>query len=278
MPIYEQTYRRYEARGHLRTIRFWPITREALGLIVAKRAYLGLLALGWIPFLLRLVQVFALTRVPELARVTPLDGRLFGEFLNWQMVPMLLLTTFGGAGLIANDLRTGAILVYLSRPLTRRDYILGKFCVLLALNLSVTLVPGGLLYVLSSALGPEQLLKGSLAWVLPAIVLDSLVLASVVSLVALVTSSLSRSAGVAGLAFFGLMVVFDVVVQILRRFLQQDSVALLSIRGDLRALGDALFGLSEGAMPWGALLVLAMVCLSCVAVLGSRVRAVEIVS
>ena len=30
MPIYDQGYRRYQARGPLRRIRFWPITREAL--------------------------------------------------------------------------------------------------------------------------------------------------------------------------------------------------------------------------------------------------------
>ena len=37
MPIYEQTYRRYEARGALRPLRFWPIMREALRLIGQKR-------------------------------------------------------------------------------------------------------------------------------------------------------------------------------------------------------------------------------------------------
>ena len=31
MPIYEQTYRRYEARAPLTQLRFWPITREAFG-------------------------------------------------------------------------------------------------------------------------------------------------------------------------------------------------------------------------------------------------------
>ena len=53
---------------------------------------------------------------------------------------------------MANDLRTGAILAYLSRPLTRRDYVLGKLLVPLLLNLAVTLVPGLLLYVI----GPRR--------------------------------------------------------------------------------------------------------------------------
>src|SRR3990170_2104063 len=146
MPIYDQSYRRYEAREALRKVRFWPITREALRLILARRAFLGLLMIAWVPFLARVIQVYVVTRFPEAGRVLPVDGRLFGEFLSQQTVFTLFLTVFGGAGLIANDLRTGAILVYLSRPLTQRDYVLGKLGVLLGLNLSVTLVPAVLLY------------------------------------------------------------------------------------------------------------------------------------
>ena len=134
-------------------MRFWPITREALRLILAKRAFIGLLVAAWIPFVVRVVQIYVVTRFPEAGRVLPVDGRLFGEFLNQQIGFTLLLSIFGGAGLIANDLRTGAILVYLSRPLTRRDYVLGKLGVLLALNLSVTLLPGLVLYLIG--LGPR---------------------------------------------------------------------------------------------------------------------------
>jgi len=139
VPIYEQTYRRYEARAPLRKVRFWPITREALRLVLARRWFLILLIGGWLQFLVRVIQVYVVTRFPEAGRVLPVDGRLFGEFLGIQLMPALLVTIFSGAGLIANDLRTGAILVYLSRPLTRRDYVLGKMGVLAALNLSVTL-------------------------------------------------------------------------------------------------------------------------------------------
>jgi len=82
MPIYEQSYRRYEASEPLRQVRFWPITREALRLVLAKRAFLGLLALSFLPFIGRVVQIYVVTRFPEAGRVLPVDGRLFGEFLN----------------------------------------------------------------------------------------------------------------------------------------------------------------------------------------------------
>jgi ABC-2 type transport system permease protein len=281
VPIYEQTYRRYEAREPLRAVRFWPITREALRIILARRAFLALLALSWIPFIVRVVQIYVVTRFPEAGRILPVDGRLFGEFLNQQIVFTLLLSIFGGAGLIANDLRTGAILVYLSRPLTRRDYVLGKLGVLLALNLSVTLVPGLLLYALALALAPELFLKWSLAWIGPAVVLHSAVVSLSVGLLSLAVSSLSRSARVAGLGFAGLFLGLEVVRGILAQGFGLRPVALLSLRADLRALGAALFGVAERgpSLPWSwPAAVLLAVSLLCLVILRSRVRAVEIVS
>jgi ABC-2 type transport system permease protein len=280
MPIYDQGYRRYEARAALRRVRFWPITREALRLILARRAFLGLLMIAWVPFLARVIQVYVVTRFPDAGRVLPVDGRLFGEFLGQQSVFTLFLTVFGGAGLIANDLRTGAILVYLSRPLTRRDYVLGKLGVLLSLNLSVTLLPALLLYAITIALAPEQFLKWELAWLGPAILGHSLVISLVTSLVALAVSSLSRSARVAGLAFFGLLMGLELVRGILRAVYDRPESLLVSLQASMHAVGNAMFGITSRAfdIPWAQpALVLAAACLACLAVLRSRVRAVEIV-
>ena len=81
-------------------------------MILARRAFVILLLSCFVPFVVRVVQVYLFTRFPEVGRVLPVDGRLFGEFLNQQIGLTVLLSIFGGAGLVANDLRTGAILVY----------------------------------------------------------------------------------------------------------------------------------------------------------------------
>jgi ABC-2 type transport system permease protein len=280
MPIYEQSYRRHEARGALRRVRFWPITREALRLLLARRLFLMLLFGALIPFLARVIQIYVVTRFPEAGRILPVDGRLFGEFLVQQWLWLMIITIFGGAGLVANDLRTGAILVYLSRPLTRRDYVLGKLGVLMLLNLSVTLVPGLLLYLIALALAPDQFLKWDLAWIGPAIVLQSLTMSLVMSLVGLAVSSLSRSARVAGIGFFGIAVGLEVARGILYAMYRRPETALISFRASLQSLAAAVFGLTERAvsLPWFyPATVLAVVALGCLLVLRSRVRAVEIV-
>ena len=281
MPIYDQGYRRYEARGPLHQIRFWPITREALRLILAKRAFLGLLAVSFVPFVVRVIQIYVVTRFPEAGRVLPIDGRLYGDFLNQQIGFTILLSIFGASGLVANDLRTGAILVYLSRPLTRRDYIAGKLLVPLSLNLAVTLVPGLLLYLVGLALAPEQYLKWDLVWIAPAVVLHALAVSLVVSLVVLAISSLSRSARVAGLGFVGLVFGLEMVRLILQNGFNRREAVLLSLQADLQAIGVALFGVVDRQLDifWAwPLLVLVAVAFSCLAILRSRVRAVEIVT
>jgi ABC-2 type transport system permease protein len=281
MPIYDQGYRRYEARAPLRNARFWPITREALRLVLSKRAFLGLLGAAFIPFVVRVVQIYIVTRFPEAGRLLPVDGRLFGEFLNQQVGFTILLSIFGASGLVANDLRTGAILAYLSRPLTRRDYVIGKLLVPLFLNLAVTLAPALLLYTAGLSLAPELYLKWELAWIGPAIVVHAFAISLVVSLLTLAISALSRSARVAGLGLFGMILGTEMVRLVLQQGFRQKPAMLLSVQADLRTLGVALFGLTdrEVVVGWGwAALVLMALSLACLAILRSRVRAVEIVT
>ena len=277
MPIYEQGYRRYEARGALRTLRFWPITREALKLLAGRRAFLMLIGASWLQFAGRVVQLLVVSRFPDAARVAPIDGRLFGDFLNQQVFWVLLVSTFAGAGLVANDLRTGAILVYLSRPLTRRDYILGKLGVLLALNLGITLVPGLLLYAVGLGLASERYLAWGQAWIAPAIVLQSIAISAAIGLLALAVSSLSRSARVAALSFFGLVFGLQVVQGILVRIVRAEWATPLSPWANLEALAARLFDLPAQADARIAALVLALVMAASLLVLRARVRAVEIV-
>jgi ABC-2 type transport system permease protein len=277
VPIFDQGYRRYEARGPLRRLRFWPITREALKLLAARRAFLLLLGVSWLPFAGRVVQLLVVTRFPEAARVAPIDGRMFGDFLNQQLFWVLLVSTFAGAGLVANDLRTGAILVYLARPLTRRDYVLGKLSVLLILNLAITLVPGLLLYAVGLGLAPERYLERGQAWIAAAVVLQSVAISAAIGILALAISSLARSARVAAVSFFGLVFGLHAVQGILVHVVRAEWASPLSPWANLEALAGRLFDMTSQAHALPAAIALALVASASLLVLRARVRAVEIV-
>jgi hypothetical protein len=159
--------------------------------------------------------------------------------------------------------------------------VLGKLMVLLALNLSITLAPGLLLYAAGLALSPEHFLKSSLAFLGPAAAAQGLLVSLVLSLIALAVSALCRSARVAGLGFFGLLVGLEMVRGVLRLVVESPALAAISPQADLRALGAALFGVTaprwDTVPPVGAVLALGLAATACLLVLRTRVRAVEIV-
>ena len=140
-------------------------------------------------------------------------------------------------------------------------------------------MPGLLLYAVAIALAPAQFLKWELAWLGPAVALHAIVLSLSLSLPALAVSSLSRSARVAGLAFFGLLMGLDIVSGIVGAIGRWPATILFSIQACVNAVGDALLGAPrDAALSWVyPALVLAALGLGSLAVLRSRVRAVEIV-
>jgi ABC-2 type transport system permease protein len=281
MPIYDQGYRRYVARSPLSRLRFWPITREALSLLLAKRLFVLLLFASLVPAIAFSLGIYMSARLPEGRQLLPADGQLFGHALKWQMLFGVLLSLFGASGAIAHDLRSGAMLVYLSRPLTKRDYVLGKIGVPFSLNLAAILVPGLLLYGVAIGLAPEHYLVLKLWWVAPAIVVYSVAAGLAISLVTLALSSLTKSARVAGISFAAVFVGLEMVRLVLQFGFNHKEAVVLSVWADLKALGVALFAVQDPQLEIGwvwPVAVLVALSLGCLAVIRSRVRAVEIVT
>lgn len=67
----------------------------------------------------------------------------------------LLATTWYGSGLICEDRRVNAHLLYFARPLTRLDYFLGKLCTAGFFGALAILVPGTLICVMAVVASPE---------------------------------------------------------------------------------------------------------------------------
>jgi hypothetical protein len=109
-------------------------------------------------------------------------------------------------------------------------------------------------------------------------VAQSLLIALAISLLALAVSSLSRSARVAGVALMALWVTLEITRVVASNMFSRPEVGLLSLQGDVLAVGRALFGIPEDALFWAwPLLALVLASLGCLAILRARVRAVEVV-
>ena len=103
-----------------------------------KKSFIALLLLAWAPFVVRAVQVYLAANIPQAAAILKVTPGLFKDFLLQQDIFVFFITVRVGAGLIANDRRANALQIYLSKPLTRLEYIAGKLSILMAFVLLVT--------------------------------------------------------------------------------------------------------------------------------------------
>src|SRR6266705_1298243 len=172
MPIHDQGYRRYggdKTRGGTGWI---VITRAGIRTFFAKRAFLGLLLVSWFPFFVRAVQIYAATNLPQAAFLAP-TPETFRQFLDQQHIFVFFVTVYVGAGLIANDRRANALQIYLSKPLSRSEYVFGKLAVLLVFLLLVTWVPAVVLLIVQVTFSGSFTFFTANLHLLPAITLFS---------------------------------------------------------------------------------------------------------
>src|SRR6516164_996899 len=102
MPIHDQGYRRYGGGRAPRGQAWMVIAKSGIRAMLAKRAFLGLLLMAWLPFLVRAVQIYAAANLPQAAFLKP-TAETFRQFLDQQEVFVFFITVYVGAGLIAND-------------------------------------------------------------------------------------------------------------------------------------------------------------------------------
>src|SRR5712692_11089010 len=159
MPIHDQGYRRYGGDRAPRGQAWAVIARAGIRTFFAKRAFLGLLLAAWLPFIVRSVQIYATANFPQAREILAVSPETFRQFLDQQGIFVFFITVYVGAGLIANDRRANALQIYLSKPLSRAEYVFGKLAILMAFLLIVTWVPATMLLIV------QALFAGSFAFV-----------------------------------------------------------------------------------------------------------------
>ena len=82
------------------------------------------------------------------SQVVNIDSSFFLTFLGLQSMMAFFLAALGGPGLISPDLLNNALPLYLARPFSRAEYVLGKASVLLILLSIMTWIPGLGLFLL----------------------------------------------------------------------------------------------------------------------------------
>jgi len=253
------------------------IARNHIRATIRQRRILGLLVFSWMPFVVRAVQIYVASSFQQ-ARFLAATPQTFREFLVQQSIFVFLVSMSLG-GLIADDRRANALQLYLSKPLTRIEYIGGKLVVLLLFLLGITLIPALMLLLLQTMFSGSFAFVGANLFLLPAIVLFSLVQSLVSAFALLALSSLSNSRRFVAAMYAGIVFFTAALVQILRLMTGSRAWAWLSPRDVLDVVATAVFrGPAAPSIPVPvALLMIVVIIAASVAILERRVRAVEVI-
>ena len=136
------------------------VARYALAGLCASRLFVAFLVFCCLPALALLVLVFVrhntegsgLLEFVEavLSQLLPLNIWLVDAVRPPSLAAAFLVVLVAGPALVAPDMRGNAMPLYLSRPLGKLDYVVGKLLALLALALAVGWLPGVLVFVAQS--------------------------------------------------------------------------------------------------------------------------------
>ncbi|RYG31798.1 hypothetical protein EON81_22090, partial [bacterium] len=140
-PLADLSYRAYDGPLASTKYRWWVIAKQTMSIgFRSKSLGLATAALMLAASLYYVAMMVILFFVDKIAGGTPQGEAQMKSFLGrlvWKdqllhgfsfaQLPLLLFALILGAGAIANDNRANALLVYLSKPCTKLDYMLGKF-------------------------------------------------------------------------------------------------------------------------------------------------------
>ena len=226
MPIHDQGYRRYGGTRRHRP-RVAGDRQAGIRTMIAQARFIGLMLLAWAPFVVRAVQIYVAANFPQASFLAP-KGETFREFLEQQGIFVFFVTIYVGAGLIANDRRANALQLYLSKPLTRAEYIAGKLAILLPVPGLGTFLPAMMLLLMQALFAGSFTFVRNNIYLLPAITLFSLLQVLLAASTMLALSSLSKSSRFVGRDVCGPDLLHRALFKALRGITGTSSLAWLS--------------------------------------------------
>ena len=294
MAVYKRRYNSYTGSLTPTWSRFFVLTRFAFADLFKSRFFVLLLILCIIPCLFSAGYIFVANNKTlqllmqvrsEAADFFKVGNQYFIVIMIVQAEAAFLLNCWVGPVLISGDLTNGALPLFLSRPFSRADYVLGKLAVLGILLSAVTWVPCLLLFGLQSGLAHNGWIWANL-WMVVPMVLCSAIWILMLSLISLAVSAWVKlrivATGVIFITFFipaglgemfnhimgtywGALLNFSYMFRIILERGFRDPYRLLDLRGHNEIPSPAA---------WTSLI---FVCFLSLVILNARLRARETV-
>jgi ABC-2 type transport system permease protein len=303
MAVYEHTYKQYLGKLTPEWSRFLVIPRHAFSDVFKSKLFTAFFVICFLPLLLEAILIYLHHNVSALAimkinvrELIPIDASFFQTFVNVQAWPAYLVMLLVGPPLVSRDLRNNALPLYLCRPFSRTEYVLGKMSVLLILLSAITWVPQLLLFFFQSYLEGVSWFLDNLH-LASAIFISSVVWILLLALLSQAVSALVKWRVIASIALLGIFFIPWVFGEVINNLFMTRWGNIISLGALMRNVTSGLFGTFVQAysqitefdgrvgrevvvneMPlWAAWLALFVACAICLGLLSRKVKAYEVV-
>jgi ABC-2 type transport system permease protein len=291
MAVYQHTYQQYAGPTTPLWSRFLILPRYAFQGVFQSKLFTALFAICFAPLLVMTILIYFKHNTTALAAfglsITDIgfniNGFFFRIFTNIQTSFGFLLTVIVGPVLISRDLSNNALPLYLCRPLTRIEYVIGKMAVIGILLSLITWVPLWLLFFFEAYLEGGGWLWENL-YIARGILVVSWTWIILLALLATALSAWLKWRIAASGALFAVFVIPTPITIMINEMFRTSFGTLLHPGFLTNMLMDKMFQVENSALPdwmvpptwsmWTSLLVLALIC---VGLLSLKVRAYEVV-
>jgi ABC-2 type transport system permease protein len=206
------------------------------------------------------------------------NPQVFLYFCWFQGALCYIMTAFVGPNLVSPDLVNNALPLYLCRPFTKAEYVIGKMSVLVILLSTITWIPAFIIFIIQCSLAGWDWTVDNL-WIAGSLFVGLIAWILVLSLIALAMSAWVKwkiAAGALVLAVFFVGAGFGAAIN---EIMRTDYGSFLNLPQIMFIIWQSLFDQpQEGNIsPAAAWTCLAVVCGICLWLLNRRVRAFEVV-
>lgn len=287
MAVYKRAYRGYSGTYTPQWSRFLVLTRYAYSGLFRSRIMLGMCIVSLFPFLFCVAGLYinhnssilsALRLTSTGPSIFEVDYRFFMGYLSAEFGLAFLLTAFIGPGLISPDLANNGLPLYLCRPFSRTEYVVGKFMVIAALLSFITWVPALALFVIQSSIAGAAWMWTNL-WITRAIFFGSCILILVLAFLALALSAWVKWKPIAGALVLGVMFLGAGLGVAINAVMRTTIGNLINVGVLIKTVWQSLFRATDdqAMSPVTAWLALLGICALCIALLARKIRAFEVV-
>jgi ABC-type transport system involved in multi-copper enzyme maturation permease subunit len=286
--VREKGYSHWDGELAERRRPWWPITRTGIRLAFRKKAFKFVFASAFLPSFIALAGLYVSERLEDFKAIVRSDANLIAitpKYFKtvWAtdglLFLIILVLSFAGAGLIADDLKHNSLQLYFSRPLGKKDYLLGKMSVVFFFVLILTAVPGLVLVAFKLVFAGSFAFLAEFPWLPLSILGWSALLTVFFAFYVLLLSASSKNTRYATILIFSGYLFSDALAGILWGIFRRPAMGLFSIRINLQQAGAFLFGQKPPqAFPaYWSFAVLAGLCIVSAIVLHRKIRSVEVI-